>query len=241
MMLADVGHGWAQNKADASAATVAKGIAFLDATVRGQGTAPTGVVTYATTCPGSAPSGPADAGPTLASLQHGSVHLSGAGAQTVTSGGGDPGTAAALNPAYAGQSLCHPLPAVTEPGTAVYERAVGSVPVTLLGAASITAHLHVVGDFPQLVGRLWDVAPSGTRQLVSIDVYRPAVNQAAGTAATAAAGTAITFDLNPNRYTFAPGHTIELELVGSNAPLFRASNGTFAETVTGASVSLPTT
>ena len=241
VMLADVGHGWAQNKADASAATVARGVAFLDATVRGRGTAPTGVVTYATTCPGSAPSGPASTGASLAALQHGTVRLTGAASQTVTSSGGDPATATALNPAYAGQPLCRALPAATEPGTAVYRRAVGTAPVTLLGGATITAHLHVVGSYPQLVGRLWDVSPGGTRQLVSIDVYRPSVNQAAGTTATSTGDTSITFDLNPNEYTFAAGHTIELELVGSNAPLFRASNGTFTETVTGASVTLPVT
>ena len=50
----------------------------------------------------------------------------------------------------------------------------------------------------------------------------------------------MTFSLNPNEYTFAPGHTMELELVGSTSPLFRKSNGTFTITVTRATVSLPT-
>ena len=239
--LADVGHGWAQNKGDANGPSVARGLAFLDATVRDRGRAPTGVVTYATTCPSSAPSGPAATGPSLAALAHGSLALSGTASQTVTSSGGDAATASALNPAYAGRPFCQSLPAATEPGTAVYRRAVGATPVTLLGGATITAHLHVVGDFPQVVGRLWDVAPDGTRQLVSIDVYRPAVNQAAGTTAGTVGDTAMTFDLNPNEYTFAAGHTVEVELVGSNAPLFRASNGTFTVTVTDASVTVPTT
>jgi predicted acyl esterase len=241
LLLGDVGHGWAQNKPDVTSSAVAKGLAFLTATVRGAAAPVTGVVTYATTCPASAPSGSALAGSSLKSLQHGSVRLAGAASQQVTSSGGDPATAVALNPAYAGQPLCRPLPAAREPGTAVYTSRVGGSPVTLLGGATITAHLHVVGKFPELVGRLWDVFPNGTRQIVSLNVYRPAVNQAAGTPSTASGDTTMTFDLNPNRYTFAAGHTMELELVGSTAPLFRASNGSFAVTVTHASVTLPTT
>jgi dienelactone hydrolase len=239
--LADVGHGWAQNKSDANGPSVARGLAFLDATVRDRGHAATGVVAYATTCPSSAPSGAATTGPSLAALAHGSLTLSGAASQTVTSSGGDAATAAALNPAYAGRPFCQSLPAATEPGTAVYRKVVGTTPVTLLGGATITAHLHVVGDYPQVVGRLWDVSPDGTRQLVSIDVYRPSVNQAAGTTAGSVGDTTMSFDLNPNEYTFPTGDTVELELVGSNAPLFRPSNGTFTVTVTDASVSLPTT
>ncbi len=240
LMLGDVGHGWAQNKSDTTGPTVAEGLAFLDSVVRG-GSPTTGVITYATTCPASAPSGPAISGSSLQALQRGSVRLSGAADQTVTSSGGDPVTATALDPAYAGRTFCDPLPAAREPGTAVYDRPVGTAPITLLGGTVVTAHLHVVGDYPELVGRLWDVSPDGTRQIVSLNVYRPSVGQAAGTPATATADTAISFDLNPNRYTFAAGHTIELELVGSTSPLFRASNGTFTMTVTDATVTLPTT
>ena len=240
LMFGDVGHGWAQNKQDTNGPTVAKGLAFLDATVRGASKPATGVVTYATTCPSSAPSGPAMSGPTLASLQHGSVQLTGPASQTVTSSGGDPVTAAALNPAYAGRPLCQALPAAVEPGTAIYQRTVGPATVKLLGGATITAHLHVVGSYPEVVGRLWDVSPSGTRQIVALNVFRPAVNQAAGSTAATVGDTSMTFSLNPNEYTFAPGHTMELELVGSTSPLFRKSNGTFTITVTRATVSLPT-
>jgi predicted acyl esterase len=241
LLFGDVGHGWAQNKPDVTNSAVAKGLAFLDSTVRGTAAPVTGVVTYATTCPASASSGSALAGASLRSLQHGSVHLAGSASQQVTSSGGDPTTAAILNPAYSGQTLCHRLPAAREPGTAVYDHPVGAAPVTLLGGTTITAHLQVVGRYPELVGRLWDVTPNGTRQIVSLNVYRPSVNQAAGTPATASGDTTMRFDLNPNRYTFAAGHTIELELVGSTAPLFRASNGSFAVTVTDASVTLPVT
>jgi len=241
LMFGDVGHGWAQNKRDTTRPTVAAGLAFLDATVRDHTAPTTGVLAYATTCPGTASSGPPRSGLSLASLQHGRFTLTGAAVQAVTSSGGSPAVAAALNPAYAGKPYCHPLPAAREPGTAVYLRRVGSAPVTLVGGVTITARLQVVGAYPEVVGRLWDVSPSGTRQLVAINVYRPSVNQAPGTSATASATTAMTFDLNPNEYTFAAGHTVELELVGSNAPLFRASNGTFTVGVSGLTARLPIT
>jgi hypothetical protein len=37
----------------------------------------------------------------------------------------------------------------------------------------------------------------------------------------------------------APGHTVELELVGNNAPFFRASNGTFTISVTNLKATVP--
>ena len=148
--------------------------------------------------------------------------------------------AATLNPAYS-SSLCDPMPATAEPGTAVYQRAAGPAGATLLGGVQVTARLRVTGNYPELVGRLWDVNPDGTRQIVAMGVVRPPVNQAAGTLTTAVATTVVRFELNPNDYRFAPGDTIELELVGSNAPFFRASNGTFQMAVTGLVAKVPTT
>ena len=106
----------------------------------------------------------------------------------------------------------------------------------MLGGVQVTARLRITGNYPELVGRLWDVNPDGTRQIAAMGVVRPPVNQgvgdqAAGTPATTVATRRSRFELNPNDYTFAPGDTIELELVGSNAPYFRASNGTFQMTV----------
>lgn len=68
VMMGDVGHGWAQNKPDVTRATIAEGLTFLDATVRHTTRVPTGVVTYATTCPAKAPSGRSLAGPSLRAL-----------------------------------------------------------------------------------------------------------------------------------------------------------------------------
>jgi X-Pro dipeptidyl-peptidase C-terminal non-catalytic domain len=237
LMFDDVGHGWAQGKAADQARTNQAGIAFLDAVMLGHRQPQTGVIAIAQTCPTSAPSGPETTGASLSALAPMSVVLRGASAQTVRSDGGDPSTAAALDPAYH-SPLCHPLPAAAEPGTATYQAPVGQG-FTLLGGATITARLHVVGNYPELVGRLWDVGTDGTRQIVAMGVFRPSVNQSTGTSSSATGDETVRFELNPNEYHFAAGHHVELELVGSNAPYFRASNGTFSITVTGLRATLP--
>ena len=242
LMYDDVGHGWAQDKGPDIAYTNRQGIAFLNAVMfpRAGVRPPTGVRAIAQTCPASAPSGPAMAGTSLAALAPHVLVLSGTAAQTVTSSGGDPQIAADLNPAYAQQPLCRALPAAAEPGTARYLVPVGSSAKTLLGGVVVRARLHVVGDYPELVARLWDVAPGGaTRQIVAMGVLRPSVNQATGATPASSAEETVRFGLNPNEYTLAAGNTVELELVGSNAPYFRASNGTFRITVTGLRATLP--
>jgi len=245
LMFDDVGHGWAQDKAADIAQTNQRGLAFLDSVVLARRRPATGTVAIAQTCPKTSPSGPPITGRSLTALQHGSVRLTGPADQVVTSSGGDPTVAAALDPAYAA-ALCDPMPATAEPGTAVYQRAAGPAGATLLGGVQVTARLRITGNYPELVGRLWDVNPDGTRQIAAMGVVRPPVNQgvgdqAAGTPATTVTTTTVRFELNPNDYRFAPGDTIELELVGSNAPYFRASNGTFQMTVTGLVAKVPTT
>jgi hypothetical protein len=239
LMFDDVGHGWAQDKPADVSTTNATGLSFLDSVMLTKKLPPVGVVAIPTTCPATAPSGTPARGTSLQALAGLPVTLSGKSAQTVTSTGGDPTVAASLNAAYASK-LCNPMPATIEPGTAVYKVPAGPAGETLLGAVKITADLSVVGNYPELVGRLWDVSPSGTRQIVSLGVVRPFVNQKPGTKPTAKASEVLTFDLNPNNYFFAPGDTIELELVGSTAPLFRKSNGTFTLTVSHLVATVPT-
>ena len=191
------------------------------------------------TCPAAAPSSPVLTARSWAALATGSLTLSSGSTQTVTSSGGSPAVAAKLNPAYQ-SNLCDPLPAAREPGTAPAERTV-SHPTTLIGALTVTAHLAVVGNYPELVGRLWDVSAGGqTRQIIETGVVRPAVNQSASAGPTTAGATTVTFELAPNEYTLASGHTLELELVGSTAPWFRPSNGTFTLTVTGLHATIAT-
>jgi pimeloyl-ACP methyl ester carboxylesterase len=228
----DYGHGWAQAKPADVRRQNAAAIAFLDTVMLGHRRPAGGVLAVGTTCPATAPSSPVLRAGSYSALATGTLQLTAAAAaQTVTSDGGSPTVAAALDPAYQSK-LCDPLPAAREPGTAV-----ASLPVThattVVGALTVTAHLDVTGDFPELVGRLWDVSASGpTRQLVEAGVVRPDVNVSSTANAATAGATNVTFELAPNEYTVAAGHTLELELVGSTAPWFRASNGTFTISVT---------
>ena len=238
LMYADIGHGWAQNKPADTQAINNRAIAFLDAEGLHRGSPQTGVYATPTTCPATAPSGTTLTGSSLSSLATGSLTVTGASGQVVTSSGGNPSTAAALNPSN--QPFCHALPAAAEPGTASYTQAVGSSPLTLIGAPRVEATISIKGNYPELVARLWDVAPGGTRQIVAVGVYRPSANQEAGTSTGAVATANADFQLSPADYTFPTGDTVQLELVGSNAPLFRKSNGTFAITVSGLSARLPT-
>ena len=238
LMFADVGHGWASDKTADTHYTVNEGLEFLDSIVLTHRTPSTGVVAIPQTCPATAPSGQPRHAATLASLQAGSLTLRGTTPQVVTSSGGDPAVSAALNPAYTGKPLCNSMSDTVAPGTAVYDTPVGSNPATMLGGVRIRLQMKISGHYPELVGRLWDVSASGTTcQTVALGVFRPVANQrpAVGSTVTERA----TFELNPNDYTFAAGDSVELELVGSTAPLFRKSNGSFQITVTSLRATVP--
>jgi predicted acyl esterase len=99
-----------------------------------------------------------------------------------------------------------------------------------MGLPTVKATIKTLGPFGELVSRLWDVLPSGEQRLISRDVYRLADNQT---------GT-ITFQLHGNGYAFAPGDTVKLQLLGRDAPYYRASNGTFAIEASNVAVTLPT-
>jgi acetyl esterase/lipase len=240
----DVGHGWAQDKAADVATQTALAIRFLDDVMLEHAAPPTGIVAIGTTCPSSAPSRPTLRGASLSALETGSVDFStarGATPQVVTSSGGSPGVAADLNPAYH-SPYCQQLTAQREPGTASYvvERPHRSA-TTLIGPYQVTARLTVRGDYPELVGRLWDENPaSGTRQLVEAGVVRPDVSQEGGVSPGAVAETTVTFELSPNLWTLPAGHELVLELLGSSSPWFRPSNGTFSVGVTKLEGSIPT-
>ncbi len=223
----DVGHPWAQDKAADVAFNDESGIGFLNAIVLHHRRPRTGVLVRAQSCPATAPSGPTVAARSWAALGRGTTELVGRPVQRVTSGGGDPEVAAALD--GVSRPLCANLPAASEPGTATYSMRVGRSGLHVLGGARITAELAVTGSYPELVGRLWDVAPGGaTRQIIELGAFRPSLDQSPGPTPGAPQTERISFELPPNDYVVAPGHALELELVGANAPFFRRSNGVFS-------------
>lgn len=231
----DVGHPWAQSKPADLATSDRLGIAFLQAVLQGKGTPPTGVVAIGQTCPRSAPSGPVVPAHFVTGLQQGTVTVTGNGAQVVDwrtrTVGLDPPT---------GSRLCQARPPAASTGTAIYRQPVGPEGFLLLGPTQVTASLTIRGRFPELIGQLWDVGANGQRQIVALGAFRPSVNQSAATPPGAVASEQATFSLEPAEYTFAPGHTVELDLVAADAPMFRESNGRFSIQVSGFQASLPT-
>ena len=234
----DVGHPWAQNKTADIAFNQQTGIAFLDAVVLKHRRPGTGIDVRAQTCPATAPSGPTVDAASYRALQKGTTLLVGTGPQEVTSAGGNATVANSLDAVT--EPVCDPLPAAVEPGTATYTVPAESTGLHVLGGVTIKADLSVVGTYPELIGRLWDVSPDGTtRQIVEMGAFRPSVNQSAATQPGTTATESISFQLPPNDYVVPAGDTLELELVGSTAPFFRASNGTFTITVRNLRATVP--
>ncbi len=233
LLLGDFGHQRASNKPLDRERLLSDVHAWFDHYVRGGGRAPAPTVTaIAQTCPRTAPSGGLFTAPTFAALARSEVRFSSEGRQTIDSSGGDPRTGAALDPAAGGGDGCVITNAAPAPGTAVYSLppATGAG-FTLLGAARVNAKLAVSGTAPtsaQVAARLWDVAPGGGGQtLVARALYRPS-----GAATDS-------FELHPNGWRFAPGHRAKLELLGSDAPYGRPSNGHFSIAVRELDLRLP--
>jgi predicted acyl esterase len=236
LMVGDLGHSPASNKENTDHAFNEEAAKFLDAELQHTGTAPASgsVTAYTQTCPKTAPGG----GPYTASewskLHPNSVTFGSSEAQTFTSAGGNPTIAGDFDPILLEEEpesagACTTVKAETEPDTANYTMV--SKGFTMMGLPTVTATIKTLGPFGELDSRLWDVLPNGEQRLISRSVYRLTENQT---------GT-FTFQLHGNGYEFAPGDTVKLQLLGRDAPYYRASNGTFSIEVSNLTVSLPTT
>jgi predicted acyl esterase len=191
------------------------------------------VTAYSQTCPKSAPAGGPYAAKTWSKLHPHTVTFSSSEAQTLTSAGGNPLVATEFDPivedeSEAGGNVCKEVKAELEPDTANYT--LTSQGFTLMGLPSVTATIKTTGPFGEIAARLWDVLPGGDQRLISRGIYRLTEDQE---------GT-ITLQLHGNGYEFAPGDTVKLQLLGRDAPYYRASNGTFSIEVSRLTVSLPT-
>lgn len=220
LLLADFGHQRASNKQPERDRLVEAIHVWFDHHLRGQGAAPgEGVTALTQTCPRDVPSeGPFSAA-RFDALARGEVRFTTDAAKTVISTGGDPDTAAAIDPAAGGGNACVTLGAETSPGTADYRLpAAPRGGYTLLGAPTVIARLSVDGEpsVSQVAARLWDVAPDGSSQtLVARGLHRPT-----GRASDV-------FQLHANGWRFAEGHVARLELLGSDPPYGRPSNRPF--------------
>jgi hypothetical protein len=231
LLFGDFGHQRASNKPAERKRLLASIHAWFGHYLKHARPAPRrGVTAYIDTCPRSKPSlGPLHAR-RFARLARGHVRYSSAQSQTVSSTGGDPAIGEAVDPIAGGGNACASVSADPEPGTAAYELPVRERPRTLVGAPRVSARLAISGAAPgvsQLAARLWDVAPGGGSQtLVARGLYRPHEGHN-------------TFQLHPVAWRFAPGHLPKLELLGSDAPFARPSNGSFTIDVSRLRLRLP--
>jgi pimeloyl-ACP methyl ester carboxylesterase len=230
LQFGDLGHSRGANKVNTDQAFNEQAASFFAARLKHEGKMPANgsVMAFTQTCPTAAPA----AGPFTASrwskIHPHAVTLGSAAAQMFTSAGGNPSTAAAFDPIAGTSESCKTGASETEPDTATYT--LTSPGFTLLGLPTVTATVNTVGPFGEIAARLWDVLPSGQQRLISRGVYRLAENQS---------GT-ITFQLHGNGYEFAAGDTVKLELLGRDAPYYRASNGAFTVELSNLTATLPT-
>jgi predicted acyl esterase len=229
LQFGDLGHSRGSNKQNTDHAFQEQGASFFEKRLKHTGTAPANgsVTAYTQTCPKGAPGGGPFSAKRWSKLHPHTVAFGSAAGQLFTSAGGNATIAAEFDP-IANSDACKEVKAETEPNTANYT--LTSPGFTLMGLPTVTATVKTGGPFGELVARLWDVLPSGEQRLVTRGVYRLNDNQE---------GT-ITFQLHGNGYEFPAGDTVKLQLLGRDAPYYRASNGTFAIEATNVTVSLPT-
>jgi predicted acyl esterase len=239
LMFGDLGHGPASNKVNTDQAFQQEGTAFFASKLKHEGKAPkSGSVTaYTQTCPTSADGGGPFTAKSFSQLSTRALTITSSEAQTFTSAGGNATIAAEFDPIALGEESgsegdCHATKAETEPDTANYTMT--SPGFTLLGLPTITATVKTTGLYGEIAARLWDILPSGEQRLISRGIYRLAENQMNTTST-------IKFQLHGNGYEFAKGDTVKLQLLGRDAPYYRASNGSFSIEAANVTVSLPST
>jgi hypothetical protein len=232
MLLGDFGHQRSSNDPRDRERLLRSIRGWVDHYVRDHGRAPReGVTAYAQVCPKSRTSlGPFFAS-TFDQLSRGTRRVRRPGPRTLTSFGGSLRIALALDPAAGGGNSCVEIEDDGAPGTARYTLATARQrPFLLIGAPALRAQLDVSGAPPsdtQVAGRLWDVAPDGTQNLVARGLYRPRAG-------------ANRWWLHPAAWRFERGHKAVLELLGNDAPYARPSNRIFEIEVRRLRVTLPT-
>jgi predicted acyl esterase len=230
LMFGDLGHSRGANKENTDHAFNEAGSSFFASRLQHTGAAPRNgsVSAYTQTCPASAPAEGPFTGKTWAKLRTGTVTFGSSAPQTFTSAGGNPTTAASFDPIAGTTEACKTVTAEEEPDTANYSTTSGGF--TMVGLPTVTATIVETGLYGEIAARLWDVLPSGEERLVSRGIYRLNEGQ----------NGQVTFQLHGNGYHFAAGDTVRVQLLGRDAPYYRASNGLFSIEASNVTVALPT-
>jgi hypothetical protein len=232
LQLGDLGHSRGSNKPATNHYFNDQAAKFFAARLLGAkkgAPGPGSVTAFTQTCPLSA----TDAGPFRAKgwgvLHPGAFKFGSQPAQEFSSTGGDASLAKAFDPVFGTTEACKTVPVTAEPNVASYSRTVQSG-FTMMGLPRVKATISSTGQYGQIDARLWDVSPEGTQLLVSRGVYALTNGQTGK----------IEFGLHGNGYRFAPGHTVQLELLGRDTPYYQPGNFPFTVRAAKLSVSLPT-
>ncbi|HYP55464.1 MAG TPA: CocE/NonD family hydrolase [Solirubrobacterales bacterium] len=214
LYLMDDGHMRSQSKPADLAAFAVRRDAWFDHYLKGAGPAPGSSVEALTTSCGKPSEGPY-AAPSWRELAPGEIRLRADAAKTVApTVPTDAPIGAAFDPVPAG-TACATASGADQAGAASYRLAPAPEPgFTLIGSPTVVADIATLGSTSQLAARQLDVAPDGKQTLVTRGLLRPG-----------AGGKGVVFQLHPQGHRFAPGHVAKLELLPSDAPYSRPSNG----------------
>ena len=216
LQLGDLGHSRGTNNAAVDRAMLRQARRFFGAYLKGEGRPPAhgSVLAYTQTCPAVA-AGERFRAENWERLHPKTVMMRRRTPQRITSGGGNPATAKAIDP-IGGSGACANVPAERADGTAVLRRRFRE-PFTMLGLPIVEGAVRTRGRGGFIAARLWDVY-RGRQTLVSRGVYRLRDNQRGR----------LLFQLFGNGWRFARGHMAKLELLGNDPNFLRTSNFRFS-------------
>ncbi len=259
LFFGDIGHPWSDNNSYSSNSAGQEGVNFLSEVMQsGKTPAPT-VVTQSVVCPSTNQPDSILTAVNFSDLEDGQIvatspnmpntfsygsklsettaSLNGvSGLPTgIISSTGDPALSLKLNDlGFLGNAtnFCNPLPneSQTPNGTILDNLSYSKSSSTLLfGSPVISMKMSQLNSYAEAIAMLWEVSPTGTRQLITdgVELLHPGATQA-------------TFALFPTSFTLAPQDKIELSLMGSDYPSFRSSITSSNYEVTGIGITIPT-
>jgi predicted acyl esterase len=216
MVFGDIGHSNAQNLPWQWHPINTAAYRFLEAKVLGRtGVAPRAQATsFQTECSGDAH--PAPTSGAWSSLATGSVTFDSTTAGTTSSLVPNPGDGPASDP-IANSGCLHEDASTSDPG-AVYYTFANLKATHLLGLPTVHLDYALTGQDATVALKLWDVAPDGSKVLVTRGEYRLSTSQG-----DPASGTLTTY-LYGNDWVFPAGDKILLQVTQDDAPYLRPDN-----------------
>jgi hypothetical protein len=228
----DYGHQRGQNKSGDIARLQAAQRNWFRYYLRGAGAPPFhGVRAIEKTCDPANPNGPSSVvhrADSWAALANGEVRLADPATRTISPTVTDVG-GAPFDP-ITGGGACATADGADQTGAATYRLTTPDPGYTLMGSPTVVAQIASAGPNSQIAARLLDVAPSGQETLVARGLYRPEIG---------ATATRQVFQLHPDGWKFEPGHVAKLELLPTDSPYGRASNGQQPVTLSHLQLRLP--